>query len=61
MVSSLQMYPLFRPLFFALDPETAHDLAFALRSTSSSPSGEQKPLVLSARLVRGRFASVVAF
>jgi dihydroorotate dehydrogenase len=23
------MYPLFRPLFFALDPETAHDLAFA--------------------------------
>ena len=29
MVSSLRMYPLFRPLFFALDPETAHDLAFA--------------------------------
>jgi dihydroorotate dehydrogenase len=23
------MYPLFRPFFFALDPETAHDLAFA--------------------------------
>ena len=30
MVSSLpQMYPLLRPLLFALDPETAHDLTFA--------------------------------
>jgi len=24
----LELYPLFRPLLFALDPETAHDLAF---------------------------------
>ena len=23
------IYPLFRPLLFALDPETAHDMAFA--------------------------------
>ena len=23
------LYPLFRPLLFALDPETAHDVAFA--------------------------------
>jgi hypothetical protein len=23
------IYPFFRPLLFALDPETAHDMAFA--------------------------------
>lgn len=30
-----KLYPLFRPLLFALDPETAHDLAFASLSAAA--------------------------